>query len=558
MRTRILLLLLLLLPLCVGAQNTLTEQNQKFARQLHILNRVLSNLDMYYVDTLDAKKVIDEGINYMLYNLDPYTQYIPEEESKEFFESTSGKYAGIGSPISFHPDHNRCCFRNPYEGMPAAEAGVRSGDVILEIDGVDLKRNDGETPADYSSRITSKLRGDAGTTFTLTVQRPGVEERQVLTLTRRVIEVANVPYYGMLDAEVGLIVVNSFMENTARDVRRAFVALKQQGMKRLLLDLRGNPGGLVSEAVSLVGFFMPNGTKVVTTKGKQAEFEETFFTEDEPLDTKMPLIVLVDDASASASEITAGALQDYDRALVVGERTYGKGLVQQSLELPYGGVLKFTSSKYYIPSGRCIQAYDFKNRAEDGRPRHLPDSLAKTFHTAAGRPVKDGGGVMPDSVVVSDSVATFAYDLLTSHVTEDFAAYYCNTHPQPALNAYAFTDADFDAYKQYIATSTFTHTPRTLRMLDTLVEAIKREGRNATAEVEALRTALAPNLDADMERSKAQIIDYLECIIAQNYFGTAKAYPFKLRRDIVVQKAQSLVRDDKQYQQLLKIVRREE
>ena len=551
MRNRILLPILMLLPLCVGAQNTLTEQNQEFARQLHILNRVLSSLDVYYVDTLDAKKVIDEGINYMLYNLDPYTQYIPEEDSKGFFESTSGKYAGIGSPISFHPDHNRCCFRNPYEGMPAAEAGVRSGDVILDIDGVDTKRNDGETPSDYSSRITSKLRGDAGTTFTLTVQRPGVAEKQVLTLTRRVIEVSNVSYYGMLDAEVGLIVVNSFMENTARDVRRAFVALKQQGMTRLLLDLRGNPGGLVSEAVNLVGFFMPNGTKVVTTKGKVAEFEETFSTEDEPLDTKMPLIVLVDDVSASASEITAGALQDYDRAIVMGDRTYGKGLVQQSIELPYGGVLKFTSSKYYIPSGRCIQAYDFKNRAEDGRPRHLPDSLAKTFYTAAGRPVKDGGGVMPDSVVVSDSLTSFAYDLLTSHVTEDFAAYYCNTHPQPALEHYAFTDADFAAFKQYVAASTFKHTPHSLRMLDALAEAIKRDGRDATAAIDSLRTALTPNLDADMERSKTQICDLLECIIAQNYFGTAKSYPFKNRRDPIVQNAQTLVRDEKQYQQLL-------
>ena len=552
MRNRILLPLLMLLPLCVGAQNSLTEQNQKFARQLHILNRVLSSLDVYYVDTLDAKKVIDEGINYMLYNLDPYTQYIPEEESKEFFESTSGKYAGIGSPIVFHPDHNRCCFRNPYEGMPAAEAGVRSGDILLEIDGIDVKRNDGEATNDYTSRITSKLRGDAGTTFTLAVQRPGVAEKQVLTLTRRVIEVSNVPYYGMLDAEVGLIVVNSFMENTARDVRRAFVALKQQGMTRLLLDLRGNPGGLVSEAVDLVGFFMPNGTKVVTTKGKVAEFEETFSTDDEPLDTKIPLIVLVDDGSASASEITAGALQDYDRALVVGDRTYGKGLVQQSLDLPYGGVLKFTSSKYYIPSGRCIQAYDFKNRAEDGRPRHLPDSLAKTFYTVAGRPVKDGGGVMPDSVVVSDSVATFAYDLLTSHVTEDFAAYYCNTHPAPAFENYAFTDADFEAYKQYVAASTFKHTPRALRMLDALAEVVKREGGNAAAEVDALRKALTPDLNADMERSKTQICDLLECIIAQNYFGTAKSYLIKLRRDPVVQNAKTLVRNEKLYKQLLK------
>ncbi len=551
MRT-ILLPLFLFMPLIVSAQSTLTEQNQKFARQLHILNRVLSNLDVYYVDTLDAKKVIDEGIQYMLYNLDPYTQYIPEEESKEFLESTTGKYAGIGSPISFHSDQNRCVFSNPYEGMPAAEAGVRSGDVILEVDGEDLKRKEGEVPADYSSRVTSKLRGDAGTTFKLKVKRPGVDGDVVLTLTRRVIEVSPVPYYGMLDEEVGVIVVNSFMENTARDVRRAFVALKQQGMMRLLLDLRGNPGGLISEAVDVVGFFMPNGTKVVTTKGKVAEFKEDFATSDEPLDTKIPLVVLVDDGSASASEIMAGALQDYDRAVVVGERTYGKGLVQQSLGLPYGGILKYTSSKYYIPSGRCIQAYDFKNRGEDGRPQHLPDSLAKTFYTAAGRPVKDGGGVMPDSVIVADSVANFAYDLLTHNVVEDFAAYYRNTHPEPAMDTYAFTDADFEAFKQYVAASTFKYKPRSQRLLDVLAEGLKKEGYEAATEIEALRKVLTPNLDIDMESHKTQICDFLECLIAMNYYGLSKSYVFKLRKDSVVQKAVQLVRDDKLCKQLLR------
>lgn len=545
------LFLLFLCPLMLSAQETLTDQNLKFTRQLRILNQVLSNLDVYYVDTLDAKKVIDDGIQYMLYNLDPYTQYIPEEDTEEFLESTTGKYAGIGSPIGFHPDHNRCVFSNPYEGMPASEAGVRSGDIILAIDGEDIKRKEGETPADYSTRVTSKLRGDAGTNFTLKVKRPGVEQDVVLTLTRRVIEVSNVPYYGMLDDEVGVIVVSSFMENTARDVRRAFVALKQQGMKRLMLDLRGNPGGLVLQAVELVGFFMPNGTKVVTTKGKLAEFEEVFSTQDEPLDTKIPLMVLVDDGSASASEITAGALQDYDRAVVVGERTYGKGLVQQSLDLPFGGLLKFTSSKYYIPSGRCIQAYDFKNRGEDGRPKHLPDSLAKTFYTAGGRAVKDGGGVMPDSVMVQDTLPSFAYDLLTSRVVEDFAAYYRNTHPQVAVETYTFTDADFDAFKKYVASSTYKYNPRSLRMLETLANAIKYEGYGEVEELDSLKKALEPNMEELLNRNKEPICDLLECLIATNYYGLSKSYLFKLRKDVVVQRALQLLRDDKQCQELL-------
>ena len=258
-----LLSLTLFFSLCLSAQHSLTEKNQDFARQLHILNRVLTNLDVHYVDTLDAKKVIEGGIHYMLYNLDPYTQYIPEEDRKEFLESTTGKYGGIGSPISYDEKRERCYFSYPYDGMPAAQAGVRTGDFILQVDGEDLKRNEGEKPSDYSQRVTSKLRGEAGSTFKLLVERPGVNDNVELTLTRRVIEVSNVPYYGMVDEGVGIIMVNSFMENTARDVRRAFVALKQMGMTHLILDLRGNPGGLVSEAVDLVGFFMPEILNVI-------------------------------------------------------------------------------------------------------------------------------------------------------------------------------------------------------------------------------------------------------------------------------------------------------
>lgn len=543
--------LLLLLPLFAMAQTTPTEQHTNFARQLDILNRALASLDMYYVDTLDIKKTVDQGLQYMLYNLDPYTQYIPEEDSAEFMESKSGKYAGIGSPIGFHSEHNRCYFSSPYEGMPAHEAGVRSGDIILAVDGEDLKRSGDEKPADFSSRVTSKLRGEAGTSFKLTVQRPGVDAPLTLTLTRRVIERSSVLYSGMLDQEVGIIVVTSFMENTARDVRRAFVALKQQGMTRLILDLRDNPGGLVTEAVQLVGLFMPNGTKVVNTKGKIPEFEETFNTEDEPLDVKIPLLVMVNEGSASASEITAGALQDYDRAVIVGERTYGKGLVQQSLELPYGGILKYTSSKYYIPSGRCIQAYDFKNRNEDGWPRHLPDSLAKTFYTAAGRPVKDGGGITPDSIIAADTVPNFAYELLTSYIVEDFAALHCNRHPVENAETYAFSDSDFVAFKQYVAGSSFKYQTRASRMLDALSKQMKADQLEATAELEALSKALTSDLNAEMERHKVQICDFLESLMATNYFGLSKSYRFKLNKDAVVRKALQLLRDDKQCATLL-------
>lgn len=532
---------LLLLPFTVKGQTTDTEHNQAFARQLRILNRVLSNLDSYYVDTLDVKKIVDDGIDYMLYHLDPYTQYIPKEESEEFLEQATGTYAGIGSPIIFRSDLNRCVFSFPYAGMPAEQAGVRTGDVILEIDGEDVKRNEGEQPRDYSSRITSLLRGDAGTTFKLGLRRPGVEEKVELMLTRRVIQTPSVDYYGMLNDEVGVIVVNSFMENTTRDVRRAFVALKQQGMQRLLLDLRGNPGGLLSQAVGLVGCFVPNGTKVVSTKGKLPEYDEEFITDEEPLDTEIPLAVLVDYGSASSSEITAGALQDYDRAIIVGERTYGKGVVQQTVELPYEGILKFTASKYYIPSGRCIQAYDFKNRNEDGYPKHLPDSLAKTFYTTAGRPVKDGGGVVPDFEVRRDTVSDFVYELLNANAVVDFVATYRNTRPQPDFTTFAFSDADYSAFKEAVKASSFEYKSSSLRMLDTLEKQMKAEAYEAKAEIAALRQILQPSLDESLERYRKEITMHLTDLIIASYVGSQKVIPYKFKHDKVLKRGQELL-----------------
>lgn len=547
-----LLSLTLFFSLCLSAQHSLTEKNQDFARQLHILNRVLTNLDVHYVDTLDAKKVIEGGIHYMLYNLDPYTQYIPEEDRKEFLESTTGKYGGIGSPISYDEKRERCYFSYPYDGMPAAQAGVRTGDFILQVDGEDLKRNEGEKPADYSQRVTSKLRGEAGSTFKLLVERPGVNDNVELTLTRRVIEVSNVPYYGMVDEGVGIIMVNSFMENTARDVRRAFVALKQMGMTHLILDLRGNPGGLVSEAVDLVGFFMPNGTKVVTMKGKVAEQEQVYLTEDEPLDTKIPILVLVDDSSASASEITAGTLQDYDRAIVVGERTYGKGLVQQSMDLPEGGILKFTSSKYFIPSGRCIQAYDFKNRGEDGRPQHVPDSLAKTFYTKAGRPVKDGGGVMPDSVMMVPTLPDFVYDLALDPVVQDFAVRYRNARELPPFESFTMSDADYDELKQYVMESSFSYKPQSLRMLDALDEVIKKEKIEATSELQTLRSLLTPSVADEMERHKEMISSLVTLIIIRMAYAEPQFYEAKYKQDEVLKQALDLLHNSEACEAILK------
>jgi carboxyl-terminal processing protease len=356
----------------------------------------------------------------------------------------------------------------------------------------------------------------------------------------------------MVDEGVGLINIESFMENTARDVRSAFVALKQMGMTHLILDLRGNPGGLVSEAVDIVGFFMPNGTKVVTLKGKVAEFEQTYVTDDEPLDTKIPLAIIVDDSSASASEITAGTLQDYDRAIVVGERTYGKGLVQQSRDLPYGAILKFTTTKYFIPSGRCIQAYDFKNRGEDGRPKHLPDSLAKTFYTKAGRPVKDGGGVTPDSVMVPSKLHDFVYDLILSREVHDFIVRYCNTRTLPPFEAYALSDADYAEFKQFILDSSFSYKPRSLHVLDALDEAVKKEELNAASELQVLRALLTPNVADEIDRHKDVISPLLTLLIVRTAYAEAQSYEAKYKQDEVLKQTLNLLRNPEACEEILK------
>ena len=548
-----LLFLLCLLSLGSQAQNS-SAHNFEVAKQLDIFNSLYRELDLYYVDTLQAQKNIENALLYMLDQLDPYTQYFPESETHELKEMTTGKYAGIGSPIIYSERVDRCVFSEPYEGMPAAQAGLRTGDIILAVDGKELGGRGERTAADYSADVSSRLRGEAGTTFELRVRRPGSDKPLTFRLQRRVIERPSVSYATLTDDSIAYVALSGYTENTARDLRRSLVELKRDGARRLILDLRGNPGGLMQEAIDIVGFFIPRGKEVVATKGKIREFEKSYKTSSEPFDTEMPICVLVDYSTASSAEITSGALQDYDRAVIVGRRTYGKGLVQMPRDLPYKAMLKLTTSKYYIPSGRCVQAYDFKNRGNDGQPLHLPDSLCHTFYTSGGRPVRDGGGITPDVVVVPDTLTDFVEALIRSDEVFDYIVDYRNSHAEIAAPLdFCLTDEEYAAFSERILRSKFKYESQSRRYLSALRSLAAAEGYGslATAEFDALAKKLDSNTANDLERYETDIRRLLEGNIVGSYYYESGSIEYSLRDDSDFITAVEILRNDARYRQIL-------
>lgn len=548
--------LLFIVLLALSAQPSAAQENHNFevSKHLDIFNSLYRDLDLYYVDTLDAKKAVGNAILYMLDQLDPYTLYYPEDETTDLKEMTTGKYAGIGSPIVYRKDLDRCVFSGPYEGMPAARAGVRSGDIIISINGKEVGGCGTQDPSDYSAAVSRSLRGDPGTTFELKVRRPTHNKYLTFKLTRSTVERPSVSYHRMVSDSVGYVALSGYTDNTTRDLRRAIVELKQQGARRLVLDLRGNPGGLMREAINVVNLFLPRGYEVLTTKGKIREMNKTYKTTEEPLDLRMPLAVLVNYGTASAAEITSGTLQDYDRAVIVGQRTYGKGLVQEPRELPYNTVLKLTTSKYFIPSGRCVQAYDFKNRNADGQPRHLPDSLCKAFYTAAGRTVYDGGGITPDVAVEPDSLSPFVTYLASSNEFFDYCVNYRNRHGSIAApSAFEFPDADYGDFMAYIKKSSFTYDSRSHRVLELLRREAQREGygEEVKDELDALDAHFAADMDRELTRWKTDIKHLLEANIVENFYYERGLTEYMLRHDKDLEEAVRILNDDVRYRKIL-------
>ena len=537
----------------VSAQKD-SNHNFEISKNLEIFNDIYKQLDMFYVDSLSADTVIEWGIDAMLRQVDPFTMYYPEEGMDELKEMTTGKYAGIGAVIRFYKKEDRVMVIEPQEDSPAIEAGVKGGDLILSIDGKDMKGKS-------TQEVSENLRGDAGTTFELTVKRAGVEHPLSFKITRRNIAMPPVPYYGMVADGIGYIYFERFVDGCSRDVRRAVVDLKEQGAKALVIDMRGNPGGPLSEAVEVTNLFVPRGQKVVYTKGKLASVNSEHYTKKEPLDVDIPVAVLVDGSTASSAEIVSGAWQDWDRAVIVGERTYGKGLVQMIREVPYHGSLKVTTSRYYIPSGRCIQAYDYRHLNPDGSAKNLPDSLTKAFKTAGGREVRDGGGIKPDVVITPDSLPSIVYDIATSDVLLDYVNRYVQTHATIApAGDFSLTDADYADFVKMVEESDFTYKRRTEEMMKLLERTARFEGcyEGAKPEFEALAAKMKGGVAADLElpKNKEEIKSVLESDIVARYYFRRGVVQQQLKTDKDLKTALEILTDTERYESLLKPVKK--
>ena len=529
------------------------EKNHDFvvAKNMDVFTSIYKNLDMMYVDTLDADEVIGNGINAMLRSLDPYTEYYPESEVKELKNMLTGKYAGIGSVVRYNYQLGYTVISEPYEGMPAQEAGLKKGDIILSI-------NDSTMKGKEVSYVSDRLRGEPGTSFILKVKRPSTGKVMKVKLTRRTIQMPFIPYYGLLDGGIGYINFNSFTDQCAKDVRRAFIDLKKQGAKKLVFDLRNNGGGSVSEAVSIVNMFLPKDKVVLTMKGKLQRANNEYKTTVEPIDTLMPIVVLVSGNTASAAEILSGSLQDYDRAIILGTRTYGKGLVQATMDLPYNGQMKLTTSKYYIPSGRCVQALNYKH-AKGGYVEHVPDSLTKVFFTAGGREVRDGGGVKPDVEVKPDSLPNIAYYLAgardSNELMLNYEVDYIAKHPTIApAKDFALTDADYEEFKARVLKADFKYDRETEKYLKDLMKLARFEGYydDAKPEFDALAKKLSHNVAKDLDYNKQYIKRLLENDIVAAYYYQGGAIRNSLRYDKQVKEAVRLLNTPEEYKKLLR------
>ena len=544
------LIMFLALSLSAQAQKN-SDHNFEVGKHLDIFNQVYKNLELLYVDTLDPKGTIGTGINAMLRSLDPYTEYYAQDETKDLRLMLTGKYAGIGALIRKHQKLDRVVIDEPYANMPAAEVGLKKGDVILSID-------DSMMTDKAVGYVSERLRGEPGTSFLLKVMRPSTGKLMSFKITRRNIKLPELPYYGIREGNIGYINLSSFTEGCAKEMRRALIDLKKQGATSLILDLRGNGGGSEQEAVDILNLWLPKGITVVENRGKFKQASKEYKTRVEPLDTVMPLVVLVNGETASASEITSGAIQDLDRGIILGTRTYGKGLVQIPIDLPYNTNMKVTTSKYYIPSGRCIQAINYK-KGSGGYREHIPDSLTKVFYTRNGREVRDGGGIKPDVEVKADTIPNIAFYLSASgqdstEVMFDYVVDYIAKHPTIAPAAeFHLTDADWQEFKERVIKSGFTYDPVSQKQFAELVKTAKFEGyyEDAKGAFDELEKKLNHDVATDMEKHKEVLMQVLESDIIAAYYYQAGAIEAGLNYDKQLREAVRLLQNPEEYKKLL-------
>ena len=552
MKIRILqLIALLMLPFAPAMAQEDKDHAFNVAKNMQVFNEIYNYLDLMYVDTLDADETVGTAINSMLRSLDPYTVYYPENEVKNLRTLITGRYVGIGAVIRYNQKLKRVVIDEPYAGNPAAEVGLKKGDIIISIDDSTMTDKD-------VSYVSSHLRGDAGTTFVLKIKRPSTGKEMDFKITRRSVEMPSIPFYGINKDGIGYLNLTGFTEGCAKEVRRAFVEMRHQGMRGFVLDLRGNGGGSLSEAVNIVNMFVPKGITLVKTRGKLKRANNDYVTQVEPIDSVMPVVVLVNGESASASEITSGSLQDLDRAVILGTRTYGKGLVQQTIDLSYNGRLKLTAGKYYIPSGRCIQAINYRH-ARGGYTEHIPDSLTKVFRTAGGREVRDGGGIKPDIVVRPDSLPNIAYYLTvtgldSTEVLLDYEVDYIAKHPEIAHAAdFEISDADYEDFKQRVIESGFTYDPESERALKSLKRIVQFEGYydDAKTEFENLEKKLKHNIARDLDMNRDVLKQIISSDIVAAYYFQKGAVENSLRHDKQVKAAFDLINNPEKYKSVL-------
>ena len=546
---KLLIYIFALLSLPVVAQSD-KDHNFTVAKNLEVFNAIYKNLDLLYVDKLPADTVIGNAVDAMLESLDPYTEYYPQAKGKDLKMLMTGKYAGVGALIRYSPKYKNVFIDEPYENMPAANAGLRKGDLILSIDDLSME---GKT----TQFVSDHLRGDAGTTFMIKIRRPSTGKIMKLKITRGAIKMPAVPYYGLLDNGIGYINLNQFTEDCSKDFRRAFVEMKKNGMQKLIVDLRNNGGGLESEAVNIVNLFVPKDVTIVSNHGKVKRLDRDYKTTAEPIDTVIPIVVLVNNNTASSSEITAGALQDLDRAVIMGTRTYGKGLVQTTVDLPYNGKMKLTTHKYYIPSGRCIQAVNYRHD-RGGSTEHVPDSLSKVFHTLHGREVRDGGGIKHDLEVAPDTasnIQTYLMSVIDSTETVlDYIVSYVAKHPTIANpSAFELSDEDYEAFKQHVLKSGFKYDGVSEKILKELVKTAKFEGyyNDAKPEFDAIENKLKHNVAKDLDYNRDRIMQALASTIVSIYYYQRGTIEYTLKHDKQIKAAQKLLDNPAKYKEIL-------
>lgn len=536
--------LLLITGISTGFLITQDTRDFRIAKNLDIFYSLFRELNTFYVDEIDPDKVVKAGIDNMLKTLDPYTVYFPESEADEFTIMTTGKYGGIGSLVRTNGDY--VIISDVYKGFPADIAGIKPGDILKKVDGISLK---GLT----TDKVSEKLKGNPGTSIMVTIDRNGKETDY--PLKREKIVIPPVPYYGMIDSRTGYIRFTSFTQNCIEDVKSALVSLKKDNAEQIILDLRGNPGGLLTEAVEIVNLFVAQGSEVVSTKGKVKQFDEDFKTTKPPVDDKIELAVIINRGSASASEIVAGAIQDLDRGVIIGQRSYGKGLVQITRPLSYNTQLKVTTAKYYIPSGRCIQARDFSHPNEDGSVGIIPDSLISEFKTKNGRIVKDGGGITPDIESLPEPLSQISAELYIRNFIFDYATEYYWAHPDiKTPDQFSFTDKDYADFKALLLKRDFSYKTSTEESLNDLITNAKKEKYYDIHKdlFNSLEKDIAHNLDQDLSMFRTEITDLIEDDILSRYFYEEGAIAWTIKKDEQVMKAVEILNNKDEYNSILK------